>query len=99
MDQRPSFWPSVQNLKALGAKIMRLSYASLLRHTPRPAALLRPRKLLNRHCEQRRSRGTPPCPALFGTKSRFTTLVYRTIRRRDDLVYPTLYRESYKAKS
>jgi hypothetical protein len=34
---------------------------------------------------------------LYGMKSRFTILVYRTIRRRDDLMCPTLYREPYNA--
>ena len=73
MDQRPSFWPSAQNLKAPGAKIIQLFCASLLRHTLRPAVLLRLRKLLNRHWKPHRSKGTPACRVRCGTKSRCTS--------------------------
>src|SRR5436190_22466503 len=91
MDQRPSFWPSVQNLKALEAQIRRLFCASSLRHTLRSADLLRLKKLLNKHCKRRRSRGTPPCPVLSGTKSRCTSSGCHIISREDDLGYPTLF--------
>src|SRR4029077_12754201 len=85
MDQRLSSWPNGQNPRALGAKIMQSFYASWRRHTLKLAALLRRKKLLNRHCKRRRSRGTPPCQALSGTKSRSTSSGCRIIRRRDDL--------------
>src|SRR6266498_1737525 len=88
MDQRLSSWPNGQNPRALGAKIAQLFYAPWLQHTLRLAALLMPRKLPNRHCRPQRSRETPLCRALSATKSRFTTLVYRIIRRRDDLTCP-----------
>ena len=55
------------------------------------------RKLLNRHCKRRRSRGTPPCPVLSGTKSRCTNSVCRTISRGDNLMARTLYREPHNA--
>src|SRR5436190_10947113 len=72
MDQRLSFWLNVQKPKARVAKIMQLFCAFLLRRTLRLGALLRPKKLLNGRCKRQRSRGTTPCRALSGTKSRST---------------------------
>src|SRR5215216_4337717 len=88
MDQRPSFWPSAQNLKAPVAKIIQLFCASLLRHTPRPGVLLRLGKLLNRHCKPHRSKGTPIYRVRCGAKSRCTSSACPTIRSRDDFTCP-----------
>ena len=72
MDQRLSIWLNRPTRKALEARITRLFCASWLRHTPRVAVLVRPNKLLNRHCKRLRSKETLLWPTPFAMKSRCT---------------------------
>src|SRR6266516_8224776 len=90
MDQRLSCWLNGQNLKAPGARIAQLFYASWLRLMLKLAALLRLKKLLNRRCKRLRSKATPLWPTLSETKSRFTTWVCRIISNGRGAARPSL---------